>query len=895
MKRAEALAGAQAPAGFGLFDTAQQRLVSLIESAHDAIISKDLNGIIISWNRGAERLFGYSAEEIVGRPITVLIPEDRLEEEPKILARIRSGDRIEHFDTVRRRKDGSLIDISLTVSPLLDADGRIIGASKIARDVTDRKRATEALARHIEEQAALYQFTDRLHRAESLGDVYQAALDAIIRALRCERASILLFDAAGVMRFVAWRGLSEDYRRAVDGHSPWTADAEDPQPITIDDVDRADLPDALRQIITAEGIGALAFIPLVASGRLVGKFMTYYAAPHTFTRSEMELAFTLARQLGFGVERLRAEEARRVAEQSLRESEARFRSMANITPAIIWTADRTGAITFHNQRWLDYTGLTAEENSRDWAERVLHPDDLERCVSAWNRALEQGTDYEIEVRNRRHDGAYRWFLTRATPIRDAGGRIIEWYGSTTDIHDRKQAEAALQESEQRLQFALEAGRMGAWAWDIASGNVVWSPSLQEIHGLKPGTFGGTFADFKRDIHPDDLERILAAVGHAVETASDYHVTYRMRHPVGGIRWLEAFGRCVPGPDGKPIELAGVCTDISERKQAEEALLRSERRFRTLTSQAPVGIFETDPEGNCLFVNEKWCELAGMPMQAALGKGWANALYAEDRERVFQEWYAAATEAKEFSSEYRFRTPDDRISWLEGSAQAVRDIGGRVTGYIGSIMDITERKRAEAQRELLVAELSHRVKNTLAIVISIARQSFSKTRNNEDAHASFEARIRALAQTHSRLAEANWSGVSLQTIVLDEVAPYRREDGANVRISGPSVSLSPKSAVTLGMALHELATNAAKYGALSGKEGSVEVSWELDAPACELRISWSEQGGPAVAPPVGSGFGRLLLERALASDLAGRVSLDFARDGLNCLIAIPLDDHVVHHA
>jgi two-component sensor histidine kinase len=146
-----------------------------------------------------------------------------------------------------------------------------------------------------------------------------------------------------------------------------------------------------------------------------------------------------------------------------------------------------------------------------------------------------------------------------------------------------------------------------------------------------------------------------------------------------------------------------------------------------------------------------------------------------------------------------------------------------------------------------------------------------------------------------LAEANWSGVSLRTIVLDEIAPYRSDDDANVRLEGPSVSLTPKCALTLGMALHELATNAAKYGALSGKDGSVEVSWEVDAAECELRISWSEHGGPAVAPPTGSGFGRLLLERALASDLAGKVLLDFARDGLKCMIAIPLDDHVVQHA
>jgi PAS domain S-box-containing protein len=124
-------------------DLDAQRLASIVELSNDAIISKSLDGIITSWNRGAERLFGYTAEEVIGKAVTILIPEDRISEEPEILERIRRGKRVDHYDTVRRRKDGSLIDISLTVSPLKDADGRIIGASKIARDITERKRAQE--------------------------------------------------------------------------------------------------------------------------------------------------------------------------------------------------------------------------------------------------------------------------------------------------------------------------------------------------------------------------------------------------------------------------------------------------------------------------------------------------------------------------------------------------------------------------------------------------------------------------------------------------------------------------------------------------------------------------------------------------------------------------------
>jgi len=315
-----------------------QQLAAVVQSSDDAILSVDLDGIIATWNNGAEQLFGYAAEEIIGKSVTVLIPADRQEKEPKILERIGRGEHVQHYETVRLRKDGHLVVVSLTVSPIADNSGTVIGASKIARDITERKRVEEALAKRADEQAALYQFTDRLFRAASRNDVYDAALDAIVRALGCERASVLIFDDAGVVRFVAWRGLSEGYRKAVEGHSPWTRDATDPQPIIINDIDAAELDASLKATVKAEGIGALAFIPLTARGELVGKFMAYYPLPHIFTDTDLNLAVTIARQLGFGLERLGAEEQRRKAVETkellLGESKHRIKNTLATVQAI---------------------------------------------------------------------------------------------------------------------------------------------------------------------------------------------------------------------------------------------------------------------------------------------------------------------------------------------------------------------------------------------------------------------------------------------------------------------------------------------------------------------------------------------------------------------------------
>ncbi len=279
-----------------------RRLAAIVESSDDAIISKDLNGIITSWNRSAERMFGYKADEVVGRSITILIPPERADEEPGILGRIRRGERIDHYDTIRRRKDGSLLEISITVSPIRDDSGKIIGASKIARDVSDRKRAER-------QQIALYELVAAVNRLQSLEDIFNAALHAIRRCQNADRAAILLCDDAGVMRFKVWDVLSESYRKAVEGHSPWRSDDPDPEPVCIDDVLLAPLDGRLRAVVEREGIRSLVFIPLTYERRLLGKFMVYYNTPHRFTQDEIRPAQTIASQLVFAMVRHTAGEA----------------------------------------------------------------------------------------------------------------------------------------------------------------------------------------------------------------------------------------------------------------------------------------------------------------------------------------------------------------------------------------------------------------------------------------------------------------------------------------------------------------------------------------------------------------------------------------------------------
>jgi len=453
-------------------EEARRRLASIVESSDDVIISKDLNGIVVSWNPGAERLFGYSAEEMIGKPITTIIPDHLKSEELDILERIRRGERIEHYETLRRCKDGRIVDVSLTVSPMRDEHGTIVGASKIARDVTARKRAEAVMTRRADEQTALYRFTNRLYRAETLKDIYAAALDAIMDAMHCSRASILRCDTDGVMRFVAWRGLSEGYRRATTGHSPWTLQDENPEPVCMTDVDRAELDQPLKTIVKQEGIGALAFIPRMAEGRLVGKFMVCYDTAREFDPEQMELALTLARQLGFAIERMRTEQARLSIQAELRmlseklEEEVERRTLErdriwNVSEDLLAVSNFEGYFLSINPAWTRLLGWSEDEIKSMHVSELRHPEDAPASIAARAQLAHGATTVRMENRFRHKDGSWRWLQWTMT----ASKGVL--YVAGRHVTAEKEAAAALERAQRQTAHLQKMDAIGQLTGGIA--------------------------------------------------------------------------------------------------------------------------------------------------------------------------------------------------------------------------------------------------------------------------------------------------------------------------------------------------------------------------------------------------------------------------------------------
>jgi PAS domain S-box-containing protein len=439
-------------------------LAAIVESSDDAIVSKDLNGIITSWNKGAERLFGYTAEEVVGESITIIIPPDRLGEEPHILSRLRRGERVDHFETIRRRKDGTLLNVSLTISPIKDAHGKVIGASKIARDVTESKRAEAAIQKLNEQLAAelvamtrLQALSTRLVQADDFPVLLGEILDAALEITHAQMGNVQLFDD-DVLRIVCQRGFEEPFlaffQSVKQGRGACGTALERGERIIVDDVAASELfaGTPSLEVILASGGRALQSTPLITrAGEVLGVFSTYYRSPHRPGERDLRMLDLLARQAADLIERKRAEAA-------LLASEGRFRQLADSMPQMVWTARPEGYVDYFNERWYEFTGFARDKfGDMSW-EPILHPDDVKPCHEAWYASVRTGEPFRIEYRFwDRGESRWRWFMGRALPVRNQRDEIVKWFGSCTDIDEQKRVEDELRRANYDLeQFAYSA-------------------------------------------------------------------------------------------------------------------------------------------------------------------------------------------------------------------------------------------------------------------------------------------------------------------------------------------------------------------------------------------------------------------------------------------------------
>jgi PAS domain S-box-containing protein len=501
------------------------------------------------------------------------------------------------------------------------------------------------------------------------------------------------------------------------------------------------------------------------------------------------------------------------------------------------------------------------------------------------------------ARLRAKDGSIRHVVITSSSLFDETG-FVRTRCFTLDATELKLAEAAREESAERLAATYEAATVGLAETDEVGRFLRVNEALCKILDQpRDVLLGGVMLGGAGAGDPDgDAALYARQVRGELDT---YAVHETLVKADGSTACLDVFSSSVRGPDGRFRYGVRVVQDVTEREAMQARLRDSERRMRELLEALPAAVYTTDTQGRLTFFNQAAVALSGRTPVLGTDQ-WCVTwkLYTPEGIPLPHEECPMAVSLREGrpirNVEAVAERPDGKRVPFMPYPTPLFDAKGKKIGAVNMLVDISERKEAEARQGTLIDELNHRVKNTLAIVQSLALQTGRHAASIADFTQAFESRLLALSKGHDLLTRRHWQGAALVTLMGDVVAPFAGEN-VHAKIDGPPVELSPRAALSLTMAVSELVTNAAKYGALSVAGGVLSVSWQTAMVDGEetLELAWRESQGPAVAPPSQRGFGTRLLERCIERDLGGKVTLEFAPSGLCCEIAVPMQGWARH--
>jgi PAS domain S-box-containing protein len=429
-------------------------------------------------------------------------------------------------------------------------------------------------------------------------------------------------------------------------------------------------------------------------------------------------------------------------------------------------------------------------------------------------------------------------------------------------------------SADRLKVALELARAGLWERDLRTNRTVRSPIIDEMFGFKPGEMGEDAAPFLDRLHPDDRVEMMRRLDAAVESGGFYEMDVRITRTDGAQRIVAGRAEIVRDADGRPVRLLSVLRDITDHKNAEEARREALEHSTEILESISDAFFALGADWRFTYANrhalEMWgrapAEVIGLPLLEVFPQATGTEVHAAYQRAM----KARATVQLETVSPIVHR-------WLSVNVYPSR--GGGLSVYF---QDIHQRKQGEERIRLLAAEVDHRAKNMLSLVNVMLRQTRAAT-VKEFASAA-QGRVAALARAHTLLSNTKWEGADLGKLIADELAPFRLGRSGRILIDGTQVALSPPTAQSFAMALHELTTNAGKYGALSLPDGRVSVRWRREE--ADLVLWWEEAGGPRVRVAGDAGFGMRVIGLAMRDQLGGDAAFDWRPEGLRVRLSVP---------
>jgi PAS domain S-box-containing protein len=585
---------------------------------------------------------------------------------------------------------------------------------------------------------------------------------------------------------------------------------------------------------------------------------------------------------------------RKQHEGILQGNERKLRELLEALPAAIYVTDAAGCVTYCNEAAVELWGTSPKLGEDKWCDlaRFYHRDGVPMLVEdcPTGIALKQGRSMRsLEAILERRDGTRVPIMPCPTPLYDAAGAIIGAINMTVDISERKISELALAERNMQLDLAGKVALVGTFAFDVTSGRMNISPGYAAIHGLSEESEECSRADWRARVHPDDLPRLESRFEQTLShRRHDHYCDYRIIHPDGDVRWIES--RSFVFYDGTGPRLVGANIDVTDRKRVERTLWERNTQLSLAEKAAGVGGYTYEVGAELMQITEGYAALHGLAngIAEAPRNEWELRVHPADRVRVDRVRAEAFRECRaEYGLEYRIVRAAGEVRWIESRSFISYDDRNRPQRVIGLNIDVTDRRHAEDHQRLLIAELDHRVKNVLATVAAVAASTLENSRSTQHFVAALDARIRALASTHELLSTRRWQGLQLGELIKLQLSPYAARD--NARTNGPDVLLAAEAGQAVAMVLHELVTNAAKYGALSTNNGRVSVQWHWRLNGAErdrLIIDWQEAEGPIVRASGKSGYGTGVINDLVPYELGGKVDFKLSHTGVCCRLEIP---------
>lgn len=489
-----------------------------------------------------------------------------------------------------------------------------------------------------------------------------------------------------------------------------------------------------------------------------------------------------------------------------------------------------------------------------------------------------------------------WFDLDFSPIRDEFGTICGVLLLSFETTERVMALRARRQADERLSIALSAsGLVGIWDLDIVTLSCTGDAGFALLYGVDP-QMAASGVDKERmtaALHPEDRRAVLEALYGAIETRQEFRHQYRVVSPEGKVRWVLASGRPTRGASGLETHMIGVVLDVSQQMETAAALAESEFRFDTLTDTLPQIVWSATAEGVHDYFSKRWFEFTGIPEEEALNtEKWVDLLHPDDHDRVMEVWRRCLTSGDVYDIEYRFRSQSGEYRWMRVMALPQRDRSGRLKRWFGTATDIHESRMGVEQRDLIARELNHRIKNIFSIVGGMIGLSMRGRPDMKEFAEELRGRLLALNDAHDfirpddRARTAQRVSHSFQQLLRRLLKPYDDENGQRFLIEGPDARIDAGAATPLALIFHELATNSAKYGALSTPTGTIGVRFSRTSD--RVLIEWAERGGTAPAKaPDHAGFGTRLLTLSVEAQLRGSFRRHWEPEGVRVEIDFPL--------